>query len=187
MNSNLAVYQPPLQRRTFQRRDLIPYTEHRLWRIEAGWVRSMTWDEDGLITTLGFWRSGDVISSMLVQVHPCHFECLTKVEVSLLPPNFSYPEAVLIDHIQQVQTLLRINHQRRIESRLLMFLHWLAQQFGHAVAQGYLIELRLTHQEIADVIGSTRVSITRLLRQLEQQGTIGWSRQRCIVLNMEHH
>ncbi len=34
--------------------------------------------------------------------------------------------------------------------------------------------IRLTHQDIADTLGTIRVTITRLLSQFEQQGRIRW-------------
>ncbi len=51
-------------------------------------------------------------------------------------------------------------------------LTWLAKKFGREVASGNLIDLRLTHQDIADMLNSTRVTITRILTQLEEQGLI---------------
>nr|WP_275265888.1 helix-turn-helix domain-containing protein [Gloeothece citriformis] len=35
-----------------------------------------------------------------------------------------------------------------------------------------LIDLGLTHQEISEILGATRVTITRVINQLEQQGLI---------------
>lgn len=50
------------------------------------------------------------------------------------------------------------------------------------VEQGQLIDLRLTHQEIAEVIGTTRVTVTRLLKQFEREAIIT-SRRRLIILS----
>lgn len=61
-------------------------------------------------------------------------------------------------------------------------MRWLAQRFGHEVAQGQIIDLRLTHQEIAQYIGTTRVTVTRLLNRLQQEGKIVCSSQQCILL-----
>lgn len=49
---------------------------------------------------------------------------------------------------------------------------WLSQRFGHNTERGRYIDLRLTHQDIADIVGATRVTITRLLNQFERQGMI---------------
>ena len=47
---------------------------------------------------------------------------------------------------------------------------------------GTVRELRLTHQQIADDLGSAREVISRLLKELEQQGFIALTRG-CITLN----
>lgn len=68
---------------------------------------------------------------------------------------------------------------------LLNLLNWLAQKFGKETNHGQLIDLRLTHQDIADILGSTRVTITRLLSQIQQQGLIDRFALHRIVLHEE--
>ncbi|WP_187329235.1 helix-turn-helix domain-containing protein [Halomicronema hongdechloris] len=80
-----------------------------------------------------------------------------------------------------MQELLRIRHGN-IRQRLELFLQWLAQRFGRPIRQGQLIQLRLTHQNIADTIGTTRVTVTRLLQELEHAQVISWFHRRQIVL-----
>jgi CRP-like cAMP-binding protein len=46
------------------------------------------------------------------------------------------------------------------------------KKFGREVKQERLIELRLTHQDLAELLGTTRVTITRILKQFEQQGLV---------------
>jgi len=46
------------------------------------------------------------------------------------------------------------------------------RKFGQPVKEGWKIGFKLPHQELADAIGSFRVTVTRLLRRLEQQGVI---------------
>jgi len=66
--------------------------------------------------------------------------------------------------------------------RLQQLLSWLALKFGHPIHQGRLIQLRLTHQDIADAIGTTRVTVTRLMQDLERSGEIGYSPKKCIIV-----
>jgi CRP-like cAMP-binding protein len=51
-------------------------------------------------------------------------------------------------------------------------LGWLAIQFGKQTTTGQVIDVRLTHQYLADLLGTTRVTITRALNSLEQQGAV---------------
>jgi CRP-like cAMP-binding protein len=144
-----------------------------VWRIDSGVVRSLTWSEDGSIVVLGIWGAGDIVSSDLTGIEPCQIECLTKVEVTALPKHlWQHEPSVLLAHLKQTEEFLMIRSQRRTEETLLRLLNWLAKKFGRESATGQLIDVRLTHQDIAEMIGSTRVTITRLLAQLEQQGLI---------------
>ena len=48
---------------------------------------------------------------------------------------------------------------------LFKFLEWLDKRFGEDVENGRLLNLRLTHQDIAETLGTTRVTVTRILNQ----------------------
>lgn len=49
--------------------------------------------------------------------------------------------------------------------------------------QGKLIDLRLTDQDIAEIISSSRVTVTRLLNTFEKQGIIQRVQPHFIVLD----
>ena len=57
----------------------------------------------------------------------------------------------------------------------MQFLYWLAQRFGEPTKDGLSVPVKLIHQDIAESIGATRVTITRLLKKLEREGKIQWS------------
>jgi CRP-like cAMP-binding protein len=168
----------------FARRSLLPLGHDYLWKIETGVVRTLTWLEDGTTVTLGLWSSGDVVSRALSKAEPFQIECLTPVEVTLLPlERWHQVNEALISHIQQLQEFLEILHCRSVDTALLRLLNWLAKKVGHEVKEGQLIELRLTHQEIADIMGTTRVTVTRVLKEFENQGIIERLPQKLIVLH----
>ncbi|MCA1992529.1 MAG: Crp/Fnr family transcriptional regulator, partial [Coleofasciculus sp. S288] len=111
----------------FPRRSLLPLRRDYLWRIETGLVRTLTWFEDGTAVTLGLWGAGDVVGQALSREEPYQIECLTPVEVTLLPLD-RWPEVnrALIQHIQQFQEFLTILHCRSVDASLLRLLSWLA-------------------------------------------------------------
>ncbi|HEY9844870.1 MAG TPA: Crp/Fnr family transcriptional regulator [Candidatus Caenarcaniphilales bacterium] len=174
-----------LRQQTFNRRDLVPLRSNYLWRIERGAARTLTCGEAGDLITLGLWGPGDVIGKPLSRINPYQIECLTSVEASLVPSQLW--QQVLdteLRHAQQAEELLSIVHCKSADLCLMQLLLWLAQKFGCEVNQGKLITLRLTHQEIAETTGMTRVTVTRLLNQFEREGRIGRCRQHLILL---HH
>ncbi len=167
---------------SFRRGDLLPLQPTLLWEIESGFVRTTTWDEEGLTATLGLWGPGNVVGKPLSQIEPYQIECLTNVRVSSLPFYSDYLQDAMLSHIQQMEELLNIMHCKLVPLRLLKFFTWLAYRFGREVDQGRLLDLRLTHQAISEIIGTTRVSVTRLLNQLEQEGKLSRRPQHRILL-----
>ncbi|WP_017655629.1 Crp/Fnr family transcriptional regulator [Fortiea contorta] len=173
-----------LPQRLFTRREVIPQRHDVLWRIERGAVRTLTWGEDGTFITLGYWGAGDIIGYPLSKVKPYQIECLTSVEASAIPPHLWHQDVdALLTHIQQAEELLSIVHRKPISLRLWQFLVWLSEKFGRDVEQGKLIDLNVTHQEMAEVLNTTRVTVTRLLQQFEEEGTLLRHKRR-IILNL---
>jgi CRP/FNR family transcriptional regulator len=63
------------------------------------------------------------------------------------------------------------------------FLLVLCRDFGVPGNEGITIDLRLSHQAIAEAIGSTRVTITRLLGDLRQEGLLQIDRKKITVFD----
>ena len=159
--------------RHFNCNQLLPLRPDILWKIERGVVRTLTWNEEGRPITLGYWGIGDVVGRPLSQLEPYQIECLTSVEVSPLPSHLWYLAVdAMLTHIQRSEELLSIVNGRPVPLRLLQLLGWLARKFGREVDGGQLIEVPLTHQALSEAICTTRVTVTRLLNQFEQQGLI---------------
>ena len=175
---------PLLTQRLFSRRDLIPSRDDVLWQIERGAVRTLTWSEQGTLISLGYWGVGDIVGIPLSRVKPYQIECLTSVETSILPAELWYQavDAMLL-HIQQAEEILNIVHRKPVALRLWQFLLWLSQKFGRDIDQGRLIDLGVTHQELAEVLNTTRVSVTRMLQQFEEEGVL-LRHERRLVLQM---
>ncbi|WP_338431764.1 Crp/Fnr family transcriptional regulator [Synechococcus elongatus] len=152
------------------------------WCIQTGFVRSLTWDEAGELITLGIWGPGDWIGGSLSRLQPYELQCLTPVTATAIADPLDNLDSTLVLQLQQVEELLSIIRLRRVPSRLLRLLHWLTLRFGLQAEHGWMLDLHLTHQVLADIIGSTRVTITKLINQFEAEGRlIRLSGQRLLV------
>ncbi|MEQ8974813.1 MAG: Crp/Fnr family transcriptional regulator [Coleofasciculus sp. C1-SOL-03] len=172
--------------KAFNRKDLLPLGSDYLWEIEQGIVRSLTWNEEGQLVTLGFWGQGDVVGRRLSRIKPYQVVCLTPVTASQIPvESYSLQQALLV-HAWKSEELLSILHQHSVYDRLLRFLEWLSCQFGQKVPQGQLLNFHLTHQDISETIGITRVTATRLINRLEREGKIVRSHRKLILTTGEH-
>lgn len=168
----------------FSRRSRLPLGREYVWKISTGVVRTITYLEDGNAVTLGFWGAGDVVGRVLSKANPFQIECVTPVEAAILPMSrISEATDEIILHSQRLQDFLEIVHSRPVDISLMRFLTWLAKRFGQNIEQGQLIDLRLTHQEIAETIGTTRVTVTRLLKDFENRGIIQRRLNRFVILH----
>jgi CRP-like cAMP-binding protein len=60
----------------------------------------------------------------------------------------------------------------RVERRLLLKLRQLAERWGRVTPDGIRLDLRLTHQELANMVGAVRESVTIALGRLASAGEI---------------
>jgi CRP-like cAMP-binding protein len=170
----------------FTRRSPLPIKKNALWKIESGFVMTYTYLEDGTTVALGLWGPGDVVGELLSKMKPYQMECLTTVEANILPvDDLSQLTQILFYNIQQAEELMVIRSHKKVETMLIQLLAWLSKKFGSEVEQGRLIDMRLTHEDLAALLSSTRVTITRLLGQLEQEGLIDRLSLHRIILKQE--
>lgn len=169
--------------RTFNRHQVMPLQSNFFWLLQQGIVKTCSWTEEGYPIALGYWGSEDVVGQPLSLGDPYQIKCLTTVQALLVPV---YELDSLTDsihrHIQETEELLCIMRSDRMYQRLRKMLVWLANKFGIEVEIGKLIDLRLTHQDLAETIGATRVTVTKLINQLEQEGVITRPERNTIIL-----
>ena len=89
----------------------------------------------------------------------------------------------LMRRLQQTEMLLAIAGYRRVDDRLRQLLELLRQEMGQVTAQGTRLTVRLTHQQIAGLIGTTRVTVTRLLREFRDEGWMSFDSTRHILFS----
>lgn len=155
---------------TFKQREYLPTGQDRLWAINAGMVCISTFHADGTVVPLGLWGAGDMVGHLLTRVKPYQIECLCDVKVHqcLQIDSHAFSQAMRA-HLHQSEILIMIRHGP-LRMRMRTLLTWFAHRFGQVSEEGSIVSRRLTHQVIADIIGATRVTVTRLMQELEQEG-----------------
>jgi CRP-like cAMP-binding protein len=83
--------------------------------------------------------------------------------------------------LQQTESLLAIAGHRRVDDRLRQLLELLRQEVGQVTNEGVRLNVRLTHQQIAGLIGTTRVTVTRLLKEFRDEGWLSVDAKRHIL------
>ena len=114
-----------------------------------------------------------------------HAVAFTPVE--LQPALAENPELAMVmlkglsSRILQTEMMIETLAHRDMGSRLVSFLLILCRDFGVPSPDGITIDLKLSHQAIAEAIGSTRVTVTRLLGDLRQEGMIAIHKKKITV------
>lgn len=89
----------------------------------------------------------------------------------------------LSSRILQTEMMIETLAHRDMGSRLVSFLLILCRDFGIPSTTGITVDLKLSHQAIAEAIGSTRVTVTRLLGELRDQEMISIHKKKITVHN----
>lgn len=109
---------------------------------------------------------------------------IDQVEQSLKDPELSMLMLRgLSSRILQTEMMIETLAHRDMGSRLVSFLLILCRDFGVPSANGITIDLKLSHQAIAEAIGSTRVTVTRLLGDLREEKMISIHKKKITVHN----
>jgi CRP-like cAMP-binding protein len=109
-------------------------------------------------------------------------QCLTSVEASIIPKDL-WQQALhtILRQAQQTEELLSIVNCKSAYQKTWKFLVFLSQKFGRDVEKGRLLDLPITHEEIAETIGTTRITVTRMLQQFEAEGKLRREKRRLIL------
>ena len=75
---------------------------------------------------------------------------------------------VLAAQVADRELAVAIALEPRVERRLLLKLRQLGERFGRVTPQGVRLDLHLTHQQLADMVGAVRESVTIALGKLAQ-------------------
>jgi CRP/FNR family transcriptional regulator len=79
---------------------------------------------------------------------------------------------ILAAQIAERELAVAILLEPSVERRLLLKLRQLALRFGRVTPRGVRLDLRLTHQELATMVGAVRESVTLAMGRLAEQGEI---------------
>jgi len=117
-------------------------------------------------------------SAAIVATEDCQFIRIPSDAFSLLRRNPAFQERLLT---QVLATLRRANDQLRAmytfgtTERVAWGLARMARERGRSRGTTVVLDPRPTHQEIADLIGSSRETVTRALMALKRKKCVSWS------------
>lgn len=166
----------------------------------AGQVKLCHITPDGKESILAFIEPGEIFGEL------CLLDATDREELAIA----SQPSTIVLiprDTMQDLMTrhaelavgvtrllgMRRLRIERRLKSllfrssrdRLLQLLLELAHDYGGSSKTGIEIRIKLSHQDLASVIGSTRETVTNTLGELQAEGLVILGRQRITICSRE--
>ena len=121
----------------------------------------------------------------VIAVSPCTVITIPVHEVRQLIADHPEVAMRLIDLVggrrRRSETRLKSVLFQNNRERLVHLLFELVDQFGQRCGKGIRLRINLSHQELANMIGVTRESVTLLLGQLRNEGCVEYGRRRLVL------
>ncbi len=168
----------------------------KLYLLASGRVKLSMLSQEGKEKVLTILQEGDIFGEISLfdhDPHPLTAEVIEKSRLIII--SWEDLESIIMEDpglaikiikalskktrllTSQVRGLVFQNAEGRLASLLCRF----SREFGVDVKSGIMIELVLTHQEIANLLGASRVTVTKLLNQFKNEGIIKLYKRKIII------
>jgi CRP-like cAMP-binding protein len=168
---------------------------HSLYILKSGIVKLVSVSDKGNETILHILKPGEIFGELLLSrerraftVRTAQDSVVTVISREGFNRLLSLAPRVALNFIQVLSRRLAEVEEGLAESshtwsyhRLAKVLLHLSEQYGEEVSTGTLITLRLTHEDLANLIGTTRETVTAQLNRFERMGLLGRRARQIIV------
>jgi len=144
--------------------------------VQEGVVALTVIHDDGAEVLLGLFGPGQVLAGHHEDTCCIQLYAHTEARVRILP----WPESAELPafpdrlryRLRHMEAWAAMQARSQIEQRLLGILSLLAEQFGRVTPQGTVIDVRITHAQLASAVGATRATVTRRVGLLRRRGLL---------------
>jgi CRP/FNR family transcriptional regulator, cyclic AMP receptor protein len=170
--------------------------DERLYIVKRGRVRLYRLTPDGKQLTLDILDKGRIVGRMSwlgQELNEVYAEAVEDALICSFTPDElrrlidRYP-SIGVNIIRYLSDRLTVSERERevmayrsVEQRLAARLLELLDRFGVPEDGGMAIDARLTQQELADMIGTTRETLAQTVSRLRERGVLQMSNQRVVI------
>lgn len=168
--------------------------------IHSGTVKTFKVDKEGNEQIINLLRKGEMfphIGFFDASPYPATAEVIQETELFVI--RIDDFEELMLEHPQIAVKVMKMMSQKiselaqRIQTfisqdvrhRVIFSLLRLALESGKQTEQGVLIDMPITNQDFANMVGSSRETINRILNQLKKENLIEFGRDGILIRNMD--
>lgn len=173
----------------------------RIHIVKAGRVRVYRMSPDGKQLTLDIYEKGTILGDMSLlgqdRLSEAYAEAIEDGVICTITPDElrrlieRYPVigVNIIRHLsgrlQAAEREIEAMAYQRVDQRLARRLLDLGQRFGVRTERGTLIEARLTQQELAEMVGTTRETLAHTLADFRRRGLLDTAHHQVVIRDAE--
>jgi CRP-like cAMP-binding protein len=172
--------------------DEIPLFPEGVWQVTQGLVQLSANYEDGEQVLFGWADTGawfgthgsETLDYQAIALSPVYLRWLRldEIEGSMRLSQLLLPQ--LARRMRQAELLLIINGRRHTVERLKGLLALIRNELGEALPTAQTrVKYKFTHQQLASAIGTTRVTVSRMMAHFQSKGYITLDRHRHLILD----
>ena len=168
-----------------------------IYFIESGQIKLLLLSPEGKECLLAIHGAGDIFGELCLSGSNARLETATAMKTtilkqipssqflarlsrdSLLEGFVKYLAVRIADQQQVIANLVTRDSEQRLGKTLLQ----LARTLGERGQQSTRIELKITHDELSEMVGTTRPRISLFVQRFRKHGLIETSRDRFLVIN----
>lgn len=197
--ADIARVAARMRRRSFRQGDIIFHKGDQgtaLYLVEHGQVKIFTPSQEGREVVLSIFGPGDFFGEMALfddQPRSASAEAASPATVLTLQRE-DFRQAIvqhpamsiavmgaLVDRVRRADEMVEDAVFLDLPSRLAKKLLDLAENHGVATPSGYEIRLRLTQQDLADMVGATRARVNEVITHFKERGILTMNRHHLII------
>lgn len=167
--------------------------------VAEGRVKIGSLTQEGKQTILAFVEPGELFGELALlggEKREEYAETVEKSTIVLIPnevmrqllvenPDVSLGITKLFGlRRQRIERRLKYLLFRSNRERLVHLLLELADQYGQAIPAGVQLKIKLSHQDLANIIGSTRETVTVVLGELQAEGRLKIGRRKIVLTDI---
>lgn len=171
-----------------------------LYLLVSGRVKLSMLSPEGKEKVLNILQEGDImgeVSFFDLDPHPITAEAMENARIVIIPrekleeiiTNKPGLALKIIESLAKKTRLLTSQVRELVfhdaAGRMASLLRRFADDFGVEIKGGMMIDLILTHKEIANLIGSSRVTVTKIMNNFIDEGIIKMYKRKIVIVDEE--
>ncbi|MFO7814766.1 MAG: Crp/Fnr family transcriptional regulator [Halanaerobiales bacterium] len=171
-----------------------------LYLLVSGRVKLSMLSPDGKEKVLNILQEGDImgeVSFFDLDPHPITAEAMENARIVIIPREklegiITKKPGLALKIIESLtkKTRLLTSQVRELvfhdaAGRMASLMSRFADDFGVDIKGGKMIDIILTHKEIANLIGSSRVTVTKIINNFIDEGLIKMHKRKIVIIDEE--